>query len=281
MSLIPCYECGQNVSTTAKSCAKCGAPQTDIEKVNCIACNLKIATIEKTCPYCLTEQTVTKIKQTQQASNPEINPKKSNKTVLVISGSLIIAALACYLIYNNTARSSQPFNDADKEAAIKKAIEDSAYAANASLNQTQHQKAVEDSTNAANALSNQNVTPDNQNNSNNNSDPLAERKNHVRSNWSNFITAQCSDYKQKVLGGISDLYITAINKSEFKVEYMMVCISYIKLNGDVYETQYLEFNNIAPNTSQRQRAPDSKRGATVGNFKILKVQSNNLGLNIN
>ena len=61
------------------------------------------------------------------------------------------------------------------------------------------------------------------------------------------------------------------------MDKVRVKITYIKANGDVYETKYEDFFYIRPNSKATHRIPDSKRGTSI-KYEIASIRSKALGL---
>ncbi len=104
----------------------------------------------------------------------------------------------------------------------------------------------------------------------------AEKKTY-RLNWEKFIIALTNDYKQKEIGGIDDLKMIVKNNSPYKIDNVKLKVMYVKANGDVHQTETMEFDNIDPNTSKELFAPKSERGVKV-KWSILSVRSEAMNL---
>ncbi len=98
-----------------------------------------------------------------------------------------------------------------------------------------------------------------------------------RMNWAKFITVAPNDYKSNMLVGIEDLKITVKNNSPYILDSMKVKVSYLKANGDVYQTEVLEFGNVGANTSKPLYAPNSNRGVKVS-CSIMSLHSHAMKL---
>lgn len=84
-----------------------------------------------------------------------------------------------------------------------------------------------------------------------------------RENWQKFISVSPNDYKNKEVGGIEDLKIKIANSSPYPIDSVKVKISYLKSNGEVFQTETLQFDNIPAKGNKELFAPDSKRGVKV------------------
>lgn len=89
------------------------------------------------------------------------------------------------------------------------------------------------------------------------------------------ITA--SNYKRATFGGISDLEFTVTNNSGYLIDMVAAEVEYYTANNRLYKKETIYFNNVAPNGSQVQKAPDSNRGYTV-KYHISLISSKQLGL---
>lgn len=84
-----------------------------------------------------------------------------------------------------------------------------------------------------------------------------------RENWQKFITANPNNYRNKEMGGIEDLKIRIANSSPYSIDSVKVKITYLKSNGEVFQTEMLHFDNIPAKGNKELFAPDSKRGVKV------------------
>lgn len=89
------------------------------------------------------------------------------------------------------------------------------------------------------------------------------------------ITA--SNYKKATFGGISNLEFTVTNSSNYTIDMVAAEVEYYTANKKIYKTETIYFNNIAPNGTQVQKAPDSNRGYEV-KYRISLISSKQLGL---
>lgn len=105
----------------------------------------------------------------------------------------------------------------------------------------------------------------------------AEEKNKkkIRNNFFNYIIASRSTFMYKEIGGISDLYITITNNTDYKLDNVEVLVSYIKTNGQVYKNETIQFNNISSQSWQKLKAPNSDRGTGV-EYTIISIISTEL-----
>jgi hypothetical protein len=85
------------------------------------------------------------------------------------------------------------------------------------------------------------------------------------------VSLKGSDYKQGVLGGISDLRLTVKNSSEYKIDRVMVQVKYLKPNGQAVKTEHYDVTSIPAGGSKVLEVPDSKRGVKV-TYKLVSVE---------
>jgi hypothetical protein len=94
-----------------------------------------------------------------------------------------------------------------------------------------------------------------------------------RMNWTKFILAEPNDFKSNLLVGIEDLKITVKNNSPYLLDSMQVKVDYLKANGDTYQSEILEFENVDANGTKTLYAPNSNRGVKVS-CTIVFLHSN-------
>lgn len=122
----------------------------------------------------------------------------------------------------------------------------------------------ENGTNSINILKRNNVTA------------LSNTNDYFKKNWNKFIYIENASYSYRKIGGISDVVVPIVNKSEYTIDLLRVKIEYVKdkdfASGGIYKTEYLEFKNIKPKTKLTLRAPDSDRGTSI-RTSIIKINS--------
>jgi len=91
------------------------------------------------------------------------------------------------------------------------------------------------------------------------------------------VRVKANDYKKVFLGGISDLKITVNNGSRFVLDDVVVEVSYLKNNKEVFKTESLHFQSLLPGAEATVVAPDSKRGTAVS-YRVQSVKSKDLGM---
>ena len=103
------------------------------------------------------------------------------------------------------------------------------------------------------------------------------RKSLVRKNIQQYVTAQINNYTYRLIGGISNLKVTATNNSEFLIDNVKVKVNYIKIDGGIWDTKIIEFKNLQPNTNDIIAVDDTPRGVSV-QYEIISIKSSELGL---
>ncbi|GAB3786031.1 hypothetical protein GCM10028818_48710 [Spirosoma horti] len=86
------------------------------------------------------------------------------------------------------------------------------------------------------------------------------------------VTVKATNFKVGLFGGIKQLQLQLSNPTRLRFTYVVVQIKYIKDGGGLYKTETVYFNNVEPNSSPIQTAPDSDRGTKV-TCKILRYES--------
>lgn len=105
---------------------------------------------------------------------------------------------------------------------------------------------------------------------------IEKQKLQIRNNWNEYIKVEHSSYTYKELGGISDLFITVTNNTDYTIDNVNVNVSYIKTNGTIYKTETISFHGIAPQYKMKKKAPDSERGTSVDFLQITSISSKGL-----
>lgn len=108
-------------------------------------------------------------------------------------------------------------------------------------------------------------------------DALAYTKAFTREHIHELVYLTNSSYSVNFFGGISGLRVSVTNSSELMMDLVSAEVLYIKDNGETYKTETLHFNNVKPNTTQTQHAPESDRGTSVS-CRISLVRSVAAGL---
>jgi hypothetical protein len=98
-------------------------------------------------------------------------------------------------------------------------------------------------------------------------------KKEIRNSFSDFISIDQSNYNaDKFWGGITNLYYTANNNTNYKIDLIKLEVKYIRTNGGVFKTEIVNMNDIGSKSSVKIKAPDSRKGITVQK-KILNIYS--------
>lgn len=105
-----------------------------------------------------------------------------------------------------------------------------------------------------------------------------DTKTRIKNNITSYVTAERNEYTYSNLGGIYNLKITVTNSTDYVIDNVKVKITYIKANGDVWDTRLVDFNMIDPQTKVTQKIADTERGTSI-NYEIVSIKSNALGLN--
>jgi hypothetical protein len=104
---------------------------------------------------------------------------------------------------------------------------------------------------------------------------LEQRKKYIRNHFQNFIFTQQSNYFHSEEAGISNLFITIHNVSEFYVDLVVIDIQYIEPEEGIVNNHTLSFNGIEARGQLTLKAPDSSRGRIVTHI-ISRISSRSL-----
>jgi|GEM_PF-756040 len=99
----------------------------------------------------------------------------------------------------------------------------------------------------------------------------------VLNNLAAHITVKRRAYKYSILGGISGLSINICNNTGYVLENVLVQVSYIKANGELWKNEYVNTDSMHAFSAMVCHVPASKRGESV-QCKIISVRSAQLGL---
>jgi hypothetical protein len=102
-----------------------------------------------------------------------------------------------------------------------------------------------------------------------------ENKTNLRDEIFKKVTVESNDYKRGLFGGIRDLQLTVVNKSDILLDDVTVELQYIKANELPLRTESILFHSIAPQGSQTISIPPSSRGVKV-TYKITHIESKEL-----
>lgn len=104
---------------------------------------------------------------------------------------------------------------------------------------------------------------------------LESRKRYIRNHFPNFIFTRQNNYIQDENEGITNLYITLNNVSEFFIDLVEIEVQYIDPGIGVLQTETLFFTGIECKGQLTLKAPNSERGKIVTHF-ISKISSQSL-----
>lgn len=102
-------------------------------------------------------------------------------------------------------------------------------------------------------------------------------KANVRDNITSYVQASASTFQAVLMGGISGLSVTVTNTSQYMMDNVVVEVSYVKADGDIYKKEYLNFPYLEANHRMTIHAPDSPRGIRV-TYQITSIKSRALNL---
>lgn len=103
----------------------------------------------------------------------------------------------------------------------------------------------------------------------------AQKLKAIKDNINKFVTQKVTYDYNDFFGGIDNVQVTVSNNTDFKMDEVTVQLSYIKKNGELYDTQYITVSNISAHGQKTVPGPESKRGTSMGS-KITKVYSHEL-----
>ena len=105
-----------------------------------------------------------------------------------------------------------------------------------------------------------------------------DRKKMTRDNITSLITAERSSYNFSSLGGISNLSLSVTNQTDYIIDNVKVRVIYLKPNGQVWNSRFVDFNLLNPKTKSTIKVADTERGVSV-KYEIASIKSNALELN--
>jgi hypothetical protein len=104
---------------------------------------------------------------------------------------------------------------------------------------------------------------------------LELRKKYIRNHFQNFLFTRQNNYTQNENHGISNLYITLNNVSEFSIDLVEIEVQYIDPDLGIVHSETLFFTGIECKGQLSLRAPDSHRGKIISHF-ISRIHSKEL-----
>jgi hypothetical protein len=84
-------------------------------------------------------------------------------------------------------------------------------------------------------------------------------------------------YKVGVLGGISEVPISLINRSGVTMDLVVVAVDYVLRNKKIFKTENVSFRNLAPGTTVSDEAPKSPRGVNI-TYRLTIANSQQIGM---
>lgn len=102
-------------------------------------------------------------------------------------------------------------------------------------------------------------------------------KSDARVNINSLVRVGNNEFKYSELGGIYGLELVVYNNSDYLLDKVTVKVDYIKANGEIWQTKYVDGYFIQPNTKETLKAPDSNRGTKV-DYEIVSIESKEIGL---
>jgi hypothetical protein len=102
-------------------------------------------------------------------------------------------------------------------------------------------------------------------------------KTQIRNNITSYVTAERNEYTYSNLGGIYNLKITVTNGTDYLIDNVKVKVIYIKGNGDVWNSQIIDFDLLRSQTKTTIKVPDTERGTSI-QYEIVSIKSTALGL---
>jgi hypothetical protein len=100
--------------------------------------------------------------------------------------------------------------------------------------------------------------------------------NYFKKNWNKLIYIDKYEYTYREIGGIWNIKIPLINKTEFVIDLVRIRVDYYLKNyfgnGGIYKSEYLYYTNVKPKQKIIQKAPNSDRGTSVKST-IIKINS--------
>lgn len=99
-----------------------------------------------------------------------------------------------------------------------------------------------------------------------------ERRAYYRRNWQQFIAITAGDYRTGLLGGIKDLDIIVRNQTEYALDNVVVSVSYMRNNNEVFKTERYTISNIPEKGTRSIAASNSRKGSKVA-VKLVSITS--------
>lgn len=104
-----------------------------------------------------------------------------------------------------------------------------------------------------------------------------QQKSEARININSLVRVGNNAYQYSELGGIYGLELVIYNNSSYLLDKVTVKVNYIKANGEIWQTKFLDGYFIQPNSKETLKAPDSNRGTKI-EYEIVSIESKEIGL---
>lgn len=104
-----------------------------------------------------------------------------------------------------------------------------------------------------------------------------QMKNHIKQNISQYIYAGNSEYKFRLIGGISGLKMTLSNNTQFLLDEVRVRVDYHRPDGTIWDHKIIVFKYVSPYEEAVQPVEDTNRGVKI-TYQIHSIKSIDLGL---
>lgn len=85
----------------------------------------------------------------------------------------------------------------------------------------------------------------------------------VRTNTSRYVSQKVTYDYDGFFGGIDQVTVSISNNTDFNISEATIVLSYIKKNGELYDTKYVTASGIAAHSQKMINGPDSKRGTRL------------------
>ena len=70
-------------------------------------------------------------------------------------------------------------------------------------------------------------------------------------------------YEVGTFGGISGGYVQLNNSSGYRLQNVLIAVQYVKASGDIYKTEYVSVDHLAPHQTTTQAVPECGRGVRL------------------
>lgn len=107
---------------------------------------------------------------------------------------------------------------------------------------------------------------------------IKETKKITIENISNQLALQANDYDMGSFGGIKNLEMTLQNNSNYLIDNITVHIKYLNPEGNMVNSEKINFQSINPGESSTIAVKKSKRGVKI-DYQIIKIESKEFSVN--